>query len=112
MRIRRRLQRGASLIEALIGFLVLSVGLLASTRWQLQLRHAADLARQQAEALRWAQQEMEQLRAYVSAARWPQGVISSASRPSPVPRSTFPARLVSTPATTWCAPCNPALAQA
>ena len=69
--IRRRLQRGASLIEALIGFLVLSVGLLASTRWQLQLRHAADLARQQAEALRWAQQEMEQLRAYTHIGQFP-----------------------------------------
>lgn len=57
-------QRGASLLESLIGVMVVAVGLLATAQWQARLRQAADLARQQAGAARVAQQEFETLRAF------------------------------------------------
>lgn len=57
-------QRGASLLEALIGTMVVAVGMLATAQWQARLRLAADLARQQSEAARMAQQEIETLRAF------------------------------------------------
>ena len=56
-------QRGVTLIEALIAFLVLSFGVLGMAKMQSALRLNADLARQRSEALRLAQQEMESLRA-------------------------------------------------
>lgn len=59
----RRGQRGFSLIEALIGFLVLSLGVLGMQRLQSSLRYSADAAHQRSEAVRLAQQAMEQLRA-------------------------------------------------
>ena len=59
-------QRGTTLIEALVAFLVLSLGLLAMARMQSQLRLNADFARQQSEAVRIAQQEMESLRAFAT----------------------------------------------
>ena len=62
--LRPRRQRGTTLIEALVAFLVLSLGALALARMQGQLRLNADLARQQSEAVRLAQQEMESLRAF------------------------------------------------
>ena len=57
-------QRGASLLEALIGVMVVAVGMLATAQWQARLRQAADLARQQAGAARVAQQELEVLRGF------------------------------------------------
>ncbi|WP_119154506.1 type IV pilus modification PilV family protein [Caldimonas tepidiphila] len=57
-------QRGVSIIEALAAFLILSMGLLAFARVQSELRFAADLSRQRAEAVQLAQENMEQLRAY------------------------------------------------
>lgn len=57
-------QRGASLVEVLIGVVVITVGLLGTARWQAQLRQATDLARQQGEALRLARQDLERLRAW------------------------------------------------
>lgn len=60
----RRLQRGIGLIEALLAFLVLSLGMLAMTRVQSDLRAHAELARQRTEAVRIAQQDIETLRAY------------------------------------------------
>lgn len=60
---RRLHQRGASLLEALIGFIVVTLGLLGTAQWQQRLRQAADLARQQAAAVRAAQEELEDLRA-------------------------------------------------
>ena len=59
-------QRGTTLIEALVAFIVLSLGLLALARMQSQLRLNADFARQQSEAVRIAQQEMESLRAFAT----------------------------------------------
>ena len=60
----RRAQRGIGLIEALVAFLILSLGMLAMTRLQSDLRAHAELARQRTEAVRIAQQEIETLRAY------------------------------------------------
>jgi Tfp pilus assembly protein PilV len=61
---RPRAQRGIGLIEALLAFLVLSLGMLAMTRVQSGLRAHAELARQRTEAVRIAQQEIETLRSY------------------------------------------------
>ena len=57
-------QRGSALLSALIAFLVVSVGLLAMTRAQSQLRLRGDLARQRSEAARLAQADIEGLRAF------------------------------------------------
>jgi Tfp pilus assembly protein PilV len=60
----RRNQRGTSLLEALVAFLVLSLGMLSVARLQGQFRMHADTARQRSEAVRLAQQELETLRAF------------------------------------------------
>lgn len=59
-------QRGTSLLEALVGFLLVAVGLLGSAQLQLRLRQSVDHARQQADAVQHAQRELENLRAFVS----------------------------------------------
>jgi Tfp pilus assembly protein PilV len=59
-------QRGTSLIEALIAFLVLSLGMLAAASLQMHLRLNAELTRQRAETVRLGQEDMEQLRAYAA----------------------------------------------
>lgn len=64
-------QRGASLVEALIAFLVLSLGLVGMTKLQSQLRLNADIARQRSEAVRLAQEDIERLRAFASLAAAP-----------------------------------------
>ncbi|HWI12060.1 MAG TPA: prepilin-type N-terminal cleavage/methylation domain-containing protein [Burkholderiaceae bacterium] len=66
-----RHQRGTTLIEALIAFLVLSLGLLAVARVQTQLRQNADVARQRSEAVRLAQEDLESLRAFAVLAAAP-----------------------------------------
>ena len=60
-------QTGTSLLEALISLLVVAVGLLGSAQWHLRLRQAVDLARQQSEAGRLAQYEIERLRGLAAA---------------------------------------------
>ena len=57
-----RAQRGTSLLEALIAFLVLTLGMVSIARVQGHLRLDADVARQRTEAVRLAQQDMETLR--------------------------------------------------
>ena len=57
-------QRGTTLLEALIAFLVLSLGILTIGRVQTQLRLGSDIARQRAEAVRLGQEELENLRAF------------------------------------------------
>ena len=57
-------QRGTTLLEALVAFLVLSLGMLTVGRVQTQLRLSADTARQRSEAVRLAQEDMETLRAF------------------------------------------------
>jgi len=64
-------QRGASLVEALVAFLVLSLGMLGMVRLQSHLRLDADIARQRSEAVRLAQQEMETQRAFATLAATP-----------------------------------------
>lgn len=66
-----RAQRGASLVEALVAFLVLSLGLVGMTRLQGQLRLNADIARQRTEAVRLAQEDIEALRAFSTLAAAP-----------------------------------------
>ena len=68
---KHREQRGASLIEALVAFLVLSLGMLGMVRLQSHLRLDADIARQRSEAVRLAQQEMETQRAFATLAATP-----------------------------------------
>jgi Tfp pilus assembly protein PilV len=60
----RQRQRGISLIEALVAFLVLCIGMLAAARMQPWLRQHSELARQRSEAVRLAQQDIERLRAF------------------------------------------------
>jgi Tfp pilus assembly protein PilV len=83
----RHSQRGTTLVEALVAFLVLSLGMVAVARLQGHLRLDADVARQRSEAVRLAQEDMETLRAFatVSTAGAPAGTrafdaIASASR--------------------------------
>ena len=61
-------QRGITLVEALIGFLILSMGLLGAVRLQSWLRLNGDIARERSEAVRLAQQDLEQTRTFANAA--------------------------------------------
>ena len=61
-------QRGITLVEALVGFLVLSLGLLGAARLQSWLHLNGDVARQRTEAVRLAEQDMEQVRSFANAA--------------------------------------------
>ncbi len=61
-------QRGITLVEALIGVLLLSLGLLGALRMQSWLRLNGDVAKQRTEAVRIAQQDLEQVRAFADAA--------------------------------------------
>jgi len=60
----RRRQRGASLFEALVAFVVLAFGALAVAPLQSQLRLHGDAARQRTEAVRLGEQELETVRAF------------------------------------------------
>ena len=57
-------QRGTTLLEALVAFLVLSLGMLTVARVQTQLRLNSDVARQRSEAVRLGQEDLESLRAF------------------------------------------------
>lgn len=57
-------QRGTTLLEALVAFLVVSLGMLTVARVQTQLRLNSDLARQRSEAVRLGQEDLESLRAF------------------------------------------------
>lgn len=63
---RPRMQRGISIVEALIAFLVLSLGVLGMSKLQSQLRLHSDIARQRSEAVRIAQEDMESVRSFAS----------------------------------------------
>jgi Tfp pilus assembly protein PilV len=60
--------RGVSLIEALIAFLLVSVGLLGLLRTQESLRLGSEASRHRGEALRLAQQTLEEQRGFASLA--------------------------------------------
>jgi Tfp pilus assembly protein PilV len=61
-----RRQRGATLIEVLVGFVALTIGIMAIARLQVQLRTGADLSRQRSEAVRLVQEDIESLRSFAS----------------------------------------------
>ena len=63
-----RAQRGTSLLESLIAFVVLAASTLAVASLQGGLRLDADLARQRSEALRIGEAEIEAMRAFATAA--------------------------------------------
>ena len=63
-----RAQRGTTLLEALIAFLVLSIGILTVGRVQSHLRLGSDIARQRSEAVRLGQEDLESLRGFAVAA--------------------------------------------
>ena len=67
--------RGVSLVEALIALLVVAVGVVGLLKFQSNSRLNSDVARQRTEALKLAQNEIEQLRSANAAAD-----IQSASR--------------------------------
>lgn len=77
-------QRGTTLFEALIALLVLALGIVGVARLQGHLRLTAEVARQRAEAVRWAQAEIESLRGFTTLAAGEGGrsfdAIASASR--------------------------------
>jgi Tfp pilus assembly protein PilV len=60
-----RRQGGFTLVEVLVAFLMMTLGLLAVIRLQPALRQHAELARQRSEATRLAQQDVERLRGFV-----------------------------------------------
>lgn len=59
---RKQRVRGVSMVEALIAFLVVTVALLGLVKFQSATRLSSDAARQRTEALRLAQNDIEQLR--------------------------------------------------
>jgi Tfp pilus assembly protein PilV len=59
-----RRQFGTTLLESLVAFLVLSLGMLSVVRVQSQLRLNSDVARQRSEAVRLAQEDLEKMRAF------------------------------------------------
>ncbi len=61
-----RLQRGVSLIEALVAFAVLAFGMLGVVGMQSTMRSNADMARQRAEAVRLAQDSVEEWRGFTT----------------------------------------------
>ena len=63
-----RHQRGITLVESLVGVLLLSLGLLGALRMQSWLRLTDDVAQQRTEAVRLAQQDLEQVRGFADAA--------------------------------------------
>jgi Tfp pilus assembly protein PilV len=63
-RLQRSRQRGVTLIEALIALVVMSLGMLAFAGLHSKLRLNSDVSRQRAEAVRLAQEDMENLRSF------------------------------------------------
>lgn len=61
---RRSSQRGISLIEAVVALAVMAFGMLAYVGLQSSLRFNSDVAKQRSEAVRIAQQAIEEWRAY------------------------------------------------
>lgn len=77
-------QRGSTLIEALLAFLVVSVGTLSAARLQGHLHLEADVSRQRTEAVRIGEQELESMRAFTvvaaaSGARSYAGIVSGSA---------------------------------
>ena len=76
----RSLSRGVSLIEALVALAVMAFGLLGVVGMQATLRYNADISKQRSEAVRMAQQQVEDLRAFgtlAGTAEWDYADIAS-----------------------------------
>lgn len=79
----QRKSRGVSLIEALVALAVMAFGLLGVVGMQATLRFNADVSKQRSEAVRIAQQQIEDLRAFGTLAgtpEWDYADISSVPR--------------------------------
>lgn len=61
-------QRGFTLLEALIALVVMAFGMLALAGMQITLSRSGDVAKQRTEAVRLAQRQIDELRAYTSIA--------------------------------------------
>lgn len=66
----RSRQRGISTLESLIAFAVLALGMIGLARVHADLRAHAEAARERSEAVRLAQQDLEDLRAFATTAGW------------------------------------------
>jgi prepilin-type N-terminal cleavage/methylation domain-containing protein len=64
----RTRQRGLSMLESLIAVAVLALGMIGLARVHVDLRGGAEAARERSEAMRLAQQDIEQLRAFATPA--------------------------------------------
>lgn len=73
----RRRPRGITLVEALVAFAVMAVGMLALIRAQASLRLEADVTRQRAEAVRIAQEDLERLRGYATPSEFDASVVAA-----------------------------------
>jgi type IV pilus modification protein PilV len=62
----RRGQRGFALLEALVAFAVMALGVLGAIALQSTLRYSGDIAKQRSEATRIAQAEIEKMRAFAT----------------------------------------------
>ena len=62
----RSRQRGVTLLEALVAFVVIAAGSVAVVALQRELHVAADVARDRSQALRVAEADIEQLRAFAA----------------------------------------------
>ncbi|MEF7613098.1 prepilin-type N-terminal cleavage/methylation domain-containing protein [Aquincola sp. MAHUQ-54] len=63
---RPRAQRGVTLVEALVAFLVMAIGMLAAVGTQLTLRLNSDVAKQRSEAVRLAQNDLDVMRSFTT----------------------------------------------
>lgn len=68
MNTRLHTQRGFTLLEALIALVVMAFGMLALAGMQITLSRSGDVAKQRTEAVRLAQRQIDELRAYTSIA--------------------------------------------
>ena len=59
-------QGGFTLVEAMVALLVTAFGMLAIAGFQMTLSRSADLAKQRSEAVRLAEEKIEELRAFTS----------------------------------------------
>lgn len=65
-----RQERGLSTIDALVAAAVLGLGMLGLARLHGDLRSSAEAARERSEAVRLAQQDLEELRAFTTVSAW------------------------------------------
>ena len=88
----RSAQAGVSLVEALVAFLVTAFGMLSVAGMQASLSRNSDTAKQRSEAVRLAQQKMEQLRSFdaITGGNYSYGVdvVSDATEPGIAPAAS------------------------